>query len=280
MTPALSACGEIARGQDPDRYVCALFAEPPEREALFAVLAFNHEVAKTRDVISETMLGQIRLQWWREAIDGILAGTQRQHEVVQPLAEAFQRFDLDRGPFDEILDAREADLEDAPFASLEDMVAYGQATAGALGRIMLRILGDDTAPVLAAAQAASTAWALTGLLRSVPFHARVKRLMLPRDLLHRHGATIGDYNEFRDTPALRAVVQAIAMAAGDAIETARSAKGASVKRAAPVLLQARLARLYLDRLERAGFNAFDPALNADMPLKAWSLWWGRFTGRV
>jgi hypothetical protein len=45
-------------------------------------------------------------------------------------------------------------------------------------------------------------------------------------------------------------------------------------------LQARLARLYLDRLERAGFNAFDPAVNADMPLKAWSLWWGRFTGRV
>ena len=53
-----------------------------------------------------------------------------------------------------------------------------------------------------------------------------------------------------------------------------------LKQAAPVLLQARLARLYLDRLEKAGFNAFDPAINAVVPLKAWSLWWGRFAGRV
>ncbi len=280
MNPAFSACGEIARTQDPDRYLSALFASPAEREALFAVLAFNHEVAKTRDVVSETMLGQIRLQWWREAIDGIVAGAPRQHEVVQPLAEAFQLFGLERDPFDEILDAREADLEDAPFTSLGDMKAYGEATAGGLGRIMLRILGEDRAPVLEAARAASTAWALTGLLRSVPFHARVKRLMLPRDLLAEHGAAIGDYNEFRDTPALRSVVQGVAMAARQEIQVARSAGGAGFKRAAPVLLQARLARLYLDRLEKAGFNAFDPAINAVIPLKAWSLWWGRLAGRV
>lgn len=280
MTPALSACGEIARVRDPDRYLCALFADPTEREALFAILAFNHEVAKTRDVVSEAMLGQIRLQWWREAIDGIVEGNPRQHEVVRPLAEAFRRFDLDRGPFDDILDAREADLEDAPFASLDDMTTYADATAGALCRISLKILGDDAETARAAAQAAATAWALTGLLRSVPFHARVKRLMLPRDLFEQHGAAIGDYNEFRDTPALRSVARAVAAAARDRIEAARATSRAGFKRAAPVLLQARLARLYLDRLERSGFNAFAPAVNAAMPLKAWSLWWGRFIGRV
>jgi len=280
VTPALSACGEIARGQDPDRYLCALFADPIEREALFAVLAFNHEVAKIQDVVSETMLGHIRLQWWREAIDGILDGNPRQHEVVQPLAEAFRRFDLDRRPFDAILDAREADLEDAPFAILDDMVAYGEATAGGLCRIALKILGNDTEQSRAVGLAATTAWALTGLLRSVPFHARVKRLMLPRDLLDRHGATIGDYNELRDTPALRAVVREISLAARDSLKDAQIVSRGEFRQFAPVLLQARLARLYLDRLEKTGFNAFDPTLNAAMPLKAWSLWWGRFIGRI
>lgn len=280
MTPALSACGAIARAQDPDRYLCALFAAPPQREALFALLAFNHEVAKTRDVVSETMLGQIRLQWWREAIDGIVEGSPRQHEVVQPLAEAFRRFGLERVPFDEILNAREADLEDAPFASLGDMTAYGEATAGALGRIMLRILGQESAPVQEAARAASTAWAMAGLLRSVPFHARVKRLMLPRGLLDAHGAAIGDYNELRDTAAFRSVIRDIALGARESIGSAGLSSRDDLKQAAPVLLQARLARLYLERLEKAGFNAFDPAINAAMPLKAWSLWWGRFAGRV
>src|SRR3546814_19441352 len=58
-----------------------------QREHLFALYAFNHEVAKTAEVVSEPMIGRIRLQWWRECLDGIYDGAARQHEVVQPLAE-------------------------------------------------------------------------------------------------------------------------------------------------------------------------------------------------
>jgi NADH dehydrogenase [ubiquinone] 1 alpha subcomplex assembly factor 6 len=280
MMADLSPAGALVREHDPDRYLCALFAAPEKREALFAVLAFNHEVAKTRDVVSEPMLGQIRLQWWREAIDGIVAGTPRRHEVVLPLADAFETFVLARAPFDRILDARVADLEDAPFDRIEDLADYTAATAGALSRILLDILRVEDMAVLAASDAASTAWALTGLLRSLPFHARAKRLMLPKQVLEQHGTRIGDYHELRDVPALRAAVRAIAARASEAICLVEGPSRALFQAGAPVLLQARLARLYLDRLERAGFNAFDPAVNAEMPLKSWALWWASMRGRV
>jgi NADH dehydrogenase [ubiquinone] 1 alpha subcomplex assembly factor 6 len=279
MATVLSACGEIARAQDPDRYLCALFAKPAPREALFAILAFNQEVAKTREMVSEPMLGQIRLRWWREAIDGIVAGTPRQHEVVNPLADAFSAFALDRTAFDAILDAREADLEDAPFATLANLTDYARRTAGSLSAIELEILGVRDPATTRAAESVSLAWSLTGLLRAIPFHARQKRLMLPAEMLESNGARIGDYHELRDREAIRAVVRSIAETASGALSDARGGSGVRFNAAAPVLLQGHLASLYLNRFERAGWNAFDPAINAPMPLTSWSLWWASIRRR-
>ncbi len=278
--PDLSPCGAIVRTQDPDRYLCALFAGRKEREALFAVLAFNHEVSKTRDVVSDPLLGQIRLQWWREAIDGVIAGTPRRHEVMLPLAEAFGTFGLARAPFDLLLDAREADLEDTPFETTEDLMRYVEGTAGALADIMLDVLAVGQAEVVSACRSAAKAWALTGLLRSLPFHARAKRLMLPGNLLAEHGARIADYHELRDVPALRTLVAGLAGKASEAVAAAGGVPRSEFKAAAPVLLQARLARLYLNRFERAGHNPFDPGINAAMPLTSWQLWWASVRKRV
>src|SRR3546814_13598357 len=84
----LSPCGALVERHDPDRYLASLFAPEAQREDLFALYAFNYEVAKTAEVVSEPMIGQIRLQWWRESLAGIYEGRARQHEVVQPLAHA------------------------------------------------------------------------------------------------------------------------------------------------------------------------------------------------
>src|SRR3546814_77328 len=108
--PPLSGCGQIVRRYDYDRYLTCLFAKPPEREAMFAVFAFNLEVAKAREMVTEPTLGQIRLQWWRESVEEIYRGVPRWHEVVGPLAQAVTRHDLTRAHFDRVIDAREAEL--------------------------------------------------------------------------------------------------------------------------------------------------------------------------
>ena len=65
----LSPLGELVRRHDRDRYQTALFAPADRREALFALYAFNYEIARVRESVTQPMLGQIRLQWWREVID-------------------------------------------------------------------------------------------------------------------------------------------------------------------------------------------------------------------
>ena len=110
--PALSAPAALVRRHDLDRFRFALFAPARHREAVFTLFAFNHEVAKTRESVSETMIGAIRLQWWRDSIEGIYAGTPRQHEVIGPLAACIAAYGLPRAPFEALINARERDLED------------------------------------------------------------------------------------------------------------------------------------------------------------------------
>ena len=78
---------DLVRRHDPDRYFCTLFAPAAAREALFTLYAFNHELARAREVTREPGLALIRLQWWREVVEGAV----RQHEVARPLAETWSR---------------------------------------------------------------------------------------------------------------------------------------------------------------------------------------------
>ena len=78
---------EVRRG-DADRFLSALFAPAAQRANLMALYAFNLEVARTREMVHEPMLGEIRLQWWQEAIAEIYAGRSRQHPVCLALADA------------------------------------------------------------------------------------------------------------------------------------------------------------------------------------------------
>ena len=154
------ACAAIARRHDHERYLACLYAPPSRRAALLALLAANHEVAKTAEVVSEPGIGQIRLQWWRETLEGVAAGRPRAHEVAVPLAEAVAGHGLKLDRLHAIIDAREADLEGEPPATLDDLEAYAAATAGELHAAMAEILDADPA----VARDGGTAW---GLLNSV-----------------------------------------------------------------------------------------------------------------
>ena len=57
------------RRLDPDRYLLAMLAPENTRAALFSIYAFNTEIARIRESVSEALLGHIRLQWWRDALE-------------------------------------------------------------------------------------------------------------------------------------------------------------------------------------------------------------------
>src|SRR5947208_177399 len=137
---ALAACEATVRRADPDRYFSALFAPADKRPLLFALYAFNHELARIGETVHEPMMGEIRLQWWRETVDGARNGKPRAHDVPRALAELFARADLPVSLFDAMINARQFDIthEGAPDQGTLD--GYLDATSANLMRLAARIL--------------------------------------------------------------------------------------------------------------------------------------------
>ncbi len=262
-----SYAAEELRRHDNDRYLCTLFAPADKREDLFALYAFNLEVARTREAVSESMIGQIRLQWWREAIEGIYAGQPRKHAVVEALNGAVQRHDLPRAPFDALIDARELDLEDQGPRDMAELIAYAEATSSGLISLALDALAiRDEAAREAAREAAAhvgVAWSLAGLLRALPFHARGKRIYLPQERVAAADMDLADYFELRPSPAIAAVVREVAGEAAARLARARALRTEVPRAALSALLPATLADRSLRRLHRVDYDPFAERLAAD-----------------
>jgi phytoene synthase len=264
----LSYCAQEVREHDHDRYLTALFVPANRREAVFALYAFNAEVARTREAVSEPILGQIRLQWWREALEGIYQGAVREHPVVEGLKDTVQNYGLARAPFETLLDARAADLDDAPPANLAALEAYAGATSGTLSGLAMTVLGFPDGGPARAAQLVGTAWALIGLMRAVGFHAQSQRLYLPDDLLHGHSVDRRGLFDLKPSPALNQVVRDVTDRADGLLTEARALKGEIPRAARCGLLLATLADRYLRDIARADYDPFAlPAAAPAQPLR-------------
>jgi NADH dehydrogenase [ubiquinone] 1 alpha subcomplex assembly factor 6 len=260
------------RRHDRDRYLTTLFAPAERRSALIALYAFNFEVAKTREIVREPLLGRIRLQWWRESIDAIYRGAPlRQHEVMAPLAAAIRRHDLTRYHFDRLIDAREADLAEEPPADLAALERYAEDSAARLVRLALEILDARDAESAEAGRHVGIAWSLVGLIRALPVHAGLRRLSLPADLVAETGLDMARFLEAKPSPALSRIVERLATRAREQLVAARARRGAVARGALPALLAARLADFHLARFARAGYDPFAPALARPDTLAGWRL---------
>lgn len=275
----LSYCGAEVRQHDPDRFATAMFAPPQAREDLFALFAFNHEIAKVRELVSEPMMGEIRLQWWREAIAGIFDGTPRRHGVVEPLAAAVRGHGLSRRHFDRLVDSRAFDLRDEPPDTLAALEDYAEGTSSTLVWLALEVLESRGEAALAAGRHVGIAWALIGLLRALPFHLRARRNYMPREITDRFGVALNDLMELRSGEPLRRAVAEIAGRAEDHLSAARRHRKSVPRQAAPALLPARLADSHLARLRRCGFDPLDPRVPAPRPFPGWRLAAAAFAGR-
>jgi phytoene synthase len=179
-TAAFIACEGIVRVHDPDRYIAALFAPAARRGFLFALYAFNHEIAHIAEAVRQPMLGEIRLQWWRETVELARDGKPRDHDVARALAATFAEIGLPLDLFDAMLEARIFDSGPESFETLDALESYADATAGNLMRLAAFAL--DGAPHDAYASEAGTAYALAGHVRALQFHATRNKAYLPKAL--------------------------------------------------------------------------------------------------
>jgi NADH dehydrogenase [ubiquinone] 1 alpha subcomplex assembly factor 6 len=271
----LSPVAALMRRHDRDRFQTALFAPAADREALFALYAFNYEIARVRESVTQPALGHIRLEWWRENVAAAYAaGAVRRHPVVEALTTVIRRVELTRTHFDRLIDAREADLDDDPPASLAMLDDYAEGTASPLIYLALDALGiRDPAP-REAGRHIGIAYALAGLLRALPLRMAAGRPVIPADIAARNGLDLEDARKTRGSAALRAAVSEVAATADAHLRAARGARGArgAIARAAlPALLPAVVADRSLRRLKRAGWDPFDSGLSHPDPWQSWRL---------
>ncbi|MGN6145098.1 MAG: phytoene/squalene synthase family protein, partial [Mesorhizobium sp.] len=181
---------EAVRAGDPDRYLSALYAPADKREALFALYAFNAEIAGVRDRIREALPGEVRLQWWRDVIaaDGEEAGAG--HPLAEALRRAIAAYDLPKQAFDNYLEARIFDLYDDPMPSRTDLEGYCGETASALIQLAALVLDPAAAPGAAElAGHAGCAQPVTGLLLLLPLHRARGQCYIPADILASVGSS-------------------------------------------------------------------------------------------
>lgn len=276
----LSYCGQEVRRHDHDRFLTVLFAPAERREALYALFAFNLEVAKTREVVSEPLIGQMRLQWWRDMVGAAYGeGKVPVHAVAEPLAAAVRDHGLTRDLLDSLIDARERDLDEEPMPDMASLVAYAEATAAPLVRSALEVLGVRDAAAHKAAGHVGAAFALAGVLRAVPFHAGRQRVLLPVDRLRAHAGKPREILDGKPGPAVRAVAKEVAEVARERLAQARSLRRSVPVAAVPALLPATLAGMHLRTLERGGYDVLAPQLHLAHPFRLPALAWARWRGR-
>jgi phytoene synthase len=268
----MSPAAAIVRRWDRDRFQTALFAPPERREALFALYAFNYEIARVRERVREPALGRIRLEWWREAIAAAYAGGKGpSHPVAEALAGTIAAYAPMRAHFERLITARAADLDAAPPASRADLEDYAEGSSVPLVHLALEVLGTRDPAAAETGRHAGIAFALAGMLRNMPSAARTGRSIIPLDTAGRVGLVPDDWRAGRDTPALRAAVAEIADTAGRHLASARARRRTVPHPALAALLPALIAGRVLNRLARAGYNPFDPELQRTDPRQSWRL---------
>src|SRR6185503_16244699 len=90
------SCRKLVREHGKDRYLAGLFAAASKRKHLFALYAFNYEIARIRELVHEPLPGEIRLQWWRDALQGSARGDVGRHPVAGALLTSIEQFSLPR----------------------------------------------------------------------------------------------------------------------------------------------------------------------------------------
>lgn len=270
-------CGAALRESDRDRWLACLFAPDAARPHLFALYAFNAEVARIREHVSQPILGEMRLQWWIDALDGSEGDEPRSdlraHPVADALLATIKTCALPRKAFRDLLEARRFDLYDDPAPDVNFLESYCGETCSSLFRLAGLILGGTGGQASAdAAGHAGCAYAMAGLLRAFPWHVANNQCFVPADLLGRHGLAPPNLLAREDGPALRAALAELRALARGHLARARQAVALLPKPERIAYRPLALPELFLREMERPDYNPYKTLVEAPQWRRQWALW--------
>jgi 15-cis-phytoene synthase len=260
-------CAQLVRQSDRDRFVASLFAPAEKRGALYALYAFNAEIARVREAAHAALPGEIRLQWWSDVIAGERSGEARANPVAAALLTVMERYQLPPPRLIGMVEARRFDLYDEPMRDLAQLETYARQTSSALFALAAQILAEVEVDAICAP--AGAAYGVTDLLRTLPLHIARRQFYLPTTLLAEYGVDLYELSAGHSSPSLEAALGELRAFARRKLVSVREQMTQLPRPAIPALVPLAVVGPLLDRLEKS-----PPFAPAEIPpwRRQWLIW--------
>jgi 15-cis-phytoene synthase len=271
MTDAFAHCRQLVAQSDKERYWASLYAPANRRDGLYALYAFDLELAAVRERAREPMAGEVRLQWWREVLQGERAGEAAAHPVAVALTVTLQSYGIGVAPLSALVDARGFDLYDQPMGSVADFENHAAAISGAVLSVAAKILGVDGSRAEALCRETGLAVGYAGAMHELPRHASRGQLYIPKDILDHYDGDRAAILDGKPTFELRAALAEMRLRARRHLGLAAALLPYVAPEILPALLPVALIKPSLARMENRGYDPFRPR---DIPLwrRQWLIW--------
>jgi len=270
-TSSAAFCADLVRTHDFDRYASTLFVPADKRRPLLALYAFNAEVSRVRDQVKQALPGEIRLQWWTDALAGNGHGDVEQNPVAAELLLAVRSFDLPVDRLSKLVDAHVFDLYNDPMPDLAVLESHFRDTSGTLFACSARILGDRSEAVDHVAEHAGLAQGVTRITARLPYDSARRQLYLPHDMLRQNGGSEHEFYAGKLTPAIRATLDQLIKGAQEQLALANGMLADVAEQARAAFLPMALVRNDLGQMAEASFDPFELYLRSRLRT-LWTLW--------
>ncbi len=263
-------CESALREKDRDLWLAALFAPAERRRHLYALYAFWMEIDEVRTKVTQPLLGEMRLRWWADTLEAPGGEGGAAHPAADAVMDTIAARGLSLSEFATFLDAHVVDLYDDPVETLAGLLAYCDATVGAVLRWSAACLGArENAEARAALADAGTALGLTRILRRLPLGGG---RFVPLELLDRHGVSPDDARAGVDSGPLRSALGELRALALARFEPPRARAGGLDDATRTALLPVATVPLYLELMSRRDYNPFRWVAEPQPWRRQWRLW--------
>ena len=137
---AIEFCRVQFKKDEPERYFISLFAPKTVQASLWSIFAFNSELSRIKNSVTEPMIGRIRLQWWRESLEKLEENNGRGHYILEALQTLLAQKVIQLSELMSLLDAREIEFEETPNRSIKEILKYTESTDGLLTELSAKII--------------------------------------------------------------------------------------------------------------------------------------------
>jgi phytoene synthase len=264
-------CADLVRNHDFARYASTLFVPAVQRRPLLAIYAFNVEIFRVREQVSQPLPGEIRMQWWTDMLAGAGHGGVEGNPVAAELLLAIRNFRLPVEPLSRLIDEHQFDLYNDPMPSMAALEGYINDTSSALFALAAQVAAPASEEIDHLAHHAGLALGLAQVITTLPRDASRRQLFVPLQVLQSHGSDMEEVFSGKQAPNARAAIDQLVGDANNHLRTAFSLLATVPPGVRRVFLPLALVRRDLKRMSRADNDPFVPHVTSRLRI-LWTLW--------